>query len=139
MINKPADLKLKKKYLMQIVSAKSEYQDRIPYSRYRFEFGIRVWPNADYLDTFYDLSEVFYNGVKSAEYLVKFIENATEYDYCEYESDVDFTIGAAFIGIITSKEKYDRWGDVDKTFYNIEAMEPLGYYEVDEVKTDSNT
>ena len=131
MIEKPADLKLRQKYLMQIISAQSEYQDRIPYSRYRFEFGIRVWPDIDDLDTFYDLAEVFYNSGRCADYLVDFIEIATDCEYCEYNSDVNFTVGAAFVGVITAKVKYDRWGDIDKTFYNVEAIEPLGYYDVE--------
>ena len=131
MVEKPIDLKLRKKYLMQIISAKSEYQNIIPYSRYQFQFDIRIWPNIDDLDTYYDLSEVFYNSVKCVKYLIAFIENATNYEYSEYDSDVDFTVGAVFIGIITEKKTYDRWGDVDKTFYNIEAIESLGYYDVD--------
>ena len=55
------------------------------------------------------------------------------------DSDVDFSIGAVFIGIISAKETYDRWGDIDKTFYNIEAIKPLGYYDVDDADIESDT
>lgn len=129
----PSSLKVRKKYLMQIISAKSEFRDCGSYGKYRFDFGIRVWPNKDNLKNFCDVREIFYDNGRCLKYLKNFVEVATDCEFLDYETDVGFTIGAAFIGTITIKSKLDQWGNVDRTFYNLEALEALGIYELEDV------
>ena len=121
-----------KEYLMQIIFVQSEYEEYVSYARYRYEFGIRLWTNTKDMDHFHDLTEVFYSrGRKCREYLTDFVQNATGYELAPFDTDVDFTVGAAFIGVITTKHSYNRDGWICKTFNNIKAIEPLGYYAVE--------
>ncbi len=138
MIEMPGTLKLRQKYLMQIIDASSEHQDRGTYDRYRYQFVIRIWPDVKRMKYFYDLTEVFYNSGRMEKYLLAFVENATGCEFCGYDSEVDFTIGAAFWGIITAKDGKNRFGHVTQTFYNIEAVKPLGFYALEEGEEDND-
>lgn len=132
MVTMPSNLKVRKEYLMQIIDASSEHQDCGIFDRYRYEFDIRVWPDIKRNDCFYDLREVFYDNGAAEKYLLAFVENATGCEFCIYDCDVDFTIGAVFMGIITAKDGKNQYGHVTRTFYNIEAVEPLGFMVLEE-------
>jgi len=135
----PGNLKVHQEYLMQIINASSEHQDCGTFDRYRYEFDIRIWPDIKRIEKYFDLTEVFYNSGGTEKYLLAFVENATGCEFCIYDCDVDFTIGATFVGIITAKDGKDQFGHVTRTFYNIEAVEPLGFMVLKEEEDDNDT
>jgi len=129
MLNRRPDiLKTDVEYLMQIIAAMSKWVEK-GISRYKYLFFVRVWPDKNNLDDFYDLLQRF-NGVgKDAKKLVTFVEGATGYEFDISETDVEFTEGAVFKGVI--KKEHVPGALVSDRFYNIEVVKHCGYCDIE--------
>ena len=130
MITMNENLHLNEEYLMQIVEAASDIEDLGWFIRVRVEFKIRIWTDFKKPELYYEVIEVMYNNGRSAKYVIDFIWNAIGCEFRELDDEVDFTIGAVFMGCVTKKVKVDNWNR-ETEFYNINALEPCGYYDVD--------
>lgn len=124
---KPSALPANTELIFKIVDATSEYQDCGAYARNRFVFKMKVWEKSD-LNSCYIVEEVLYNHGFCADYLVDFVTNATGQEFIWFWTDVDFCIGAVFLGMIVPKVKVNYYNH--KTlFQNTIALQHLGYLE----------
>lgn len=115
--------------VFKIISASSEYQDCGSFARDRFVFRMKVWKKSD-LSHYRVVEEVMYNGERSGNYLVDFVQNATNEEFICYWTDVEFAIGAVFIGKIIPVSRVNYYNH-KKVFYNVRALRHLGYVEVE--------
>ena len=113
--------------VFNIIEASSEYEDCGSYGRERFVFKMKVWKKSD-LSHYRVVEEVMYNGGRSSNYLVDFVQNATNEEFIWYWTDVEFAIGAVFIGMITPVSRVN-YNNHKKVFYNVRALRHLGYIE----------
>lgn len=122
----PHAIDLDTEYIMQIIGVKFERKP-FQHGRDTFTFTVRVWPYRNKPSQYVEVKERFYDGGTAEKYLISFIENATDGAYGIITADE--MIGAAFKGIITVNTK----GYVKH--YNLKALSPLGYAEIDLCKT----
>lgn len=125
-----SELYLRKEYLMQIIDATSVFEDYKWGVRYRFEFTIRIWPEPKKPELYYEVIEVLYNNDRCVKYLIDFVRRATGYELGEWDDEVDFAIGAVFIGCIIKKVQINSWR-CGPEFYNIKVLLQWGYCVVD--------
>ena len=126
LLKKPKSLPTNKELVCRIVAAFSEHQDCGPYERERFLFKMRVYKKSD-LSRCWTIEERMYNGGKNSDYLVEFVQNATGEEFIWFWSDVEFTIGAIFIGMVIVKVKTDYYNR-KTVFFNTVALRHLGYW-----------
>lgn len=123
-------LKCDNTYLMQIVSAEAVQPIRVSSkSNYIFKFWVRVWQDAKDLASYNDILVKYFNSRGHIDELIEFVECATGYEFDGVEPDVEFTVGAAFRGVIRLKITYDQYGP-DKGYY-LEVKKHLDYCEVE--------
>lgn len=127
-MEKPKLLQYEKVYVMQIISADVQYVDFGTYDRNKIMFCIRAWPDKAKADQFVDFDVSFYDTGRAEEYLVEFIENATDYYYGDI--GLDEIPGAVFKGIIKKNIKIDYYG-CRTVFTNLNAIKHITYAEID--------
>lgn len=122
-------LKLNVKYLMQIQSAEIHCIDYTSYSRNRFTFDIRAWPDKTKPEQYVDFRTSFYDGGSAEAYAIEFIETSTNGIYGEISlSEME---GAVFIGKLTMNTKTDNYGN-ESTYINLVACKHVGFSEIDD-------
>lgn len=125
LISKPESLPANTKLAFRILDASSERQDLGERVRDRFVFKMQVWSRD--LSRYWIVEEQIYSGGRCSDYLVDFVENATGEEFIWFWTDVEFTIDAVFIGMVTVKEKTDYYNR-KTVFFNTVALEHLGYW-----------
>ena len=122
--NMPLELPTSKKLIMKIVDIIIEPMGFDITSRKKYIFVLRIWNNAK-LEHAYRVKEIMYDGF-SRDYIVDFIETATDEEIFLGFTDIQYAIGAVFIGMIKTKTKVN-YHNHKTVFYNVVALKHLGY------------
>ena len=126
-VQKPPKVKINRICKMQIVKSITKCVNK--YNQiYRFKFVIRIWPDENNINLFFDFNEWFGSLGKSAENLKHFVEIISQEEYDSNETDFSYLIGSVFEGKIKSEIYYDTYGP--NIIYYLEIIKSYGIFEI---------